>query len=67
MSTLNAIPVAPLVPEEPPRMGSEYADARTYLASVGKVLTPSVRPKAKKTKPHGSNDSDFGFPDQAQD
>ena len=67
MNTPNARPLAPVDENELPRMGSEYVDARTYLASTGKVLGPSGRTKPRKTKLHGVNDSDFGIPDQVQD
>lgn len=48
-----------------PAMGSEYTDARTYLA---RSRTAPAGPRRKSSEPqHGSNDSDFGIPDQKQD
>lgn len=47
-----------------PRMGSEYADAQTYLHRPARGPNGSARRKPGKDPQHGSNDSDFGIPDQ---
>lgn len=52
--------------EEEFHMGSEYMDARSFLARQPRVASTEAR--KKKTQPqHGSNDSDFGIPDQRAD
>ena len=51
-----------------PHMGSEYMDARTYLAQQPRGRSPGAgRHRATSEPQHGSNDSDFGAADQAQD
>ena len=51
-----------------PHMGSEYMDAQTYLAQRPPVKSLGASRKKQKNGPqHGSNDSDFGIPDQKQD
>ncbi len=51
-----------------PRLGSEYMDAQTYLAQRPRVQSLGAGRKKLKNEPqHGSNDSDFGIPDQKQD
>ncbi len=51
-----------------PHMGSEYMDAQTYLAQRPRVRSLGAGRKKQKNEPqHGSNDSDFGVPDQKQD
>jgi hypothetical protein len=47
-------------------MGSEYANARAFLAHHPRVTVGQIR-KKKKEPQHGSNDSDFGFTDQKPD
>ena len=50
------------------RMGSEYRDARSYLAQMPRTGTsPSNRKRPKAEPQHGSNDSDFGMADQRED
>ncbi len=52
-------------PDHEVRMGSEYADARTYLSQTPRNTSLFVGRKKFQAEPqHGSNDSDFGIPDQ---
>ena len=54
--------------DEAPHLGSEYLDARTYLANGARILARRAEPKGKKpAKLQGANESDFGIPDQSQD
>ncbi len=56
------------VDDEEPRMGSEYSSARSYLAQTPRGTSLLVGRKKPKTEPqHGSNDSDFGIPDQREE
>lgn len=51
-----------------PHLGSEYMDAESYLAQRPRVRSLGASRKKQKNEPqHGSNDSDFGIPDQKQD
>lgn len=50
-------------PDDEPRMGSEYSTARSYLAQISRASALPVRKKPTQPQ-HGSNDSDFGIPDQ---
>ena len=52
--------------EDEIHMGSEYMDARSFLAREPR--TANLEARKKKAQPqHGSNDSDFGIPDQRAD
>ncbi len=51
-----------------PHMGSEYADAPTWLAQRAQVgAIGASQKKTNSERQHGSNDSDFGGADQTQD
>ena len=50
--------------DEAPHLGSEYLDARTYLANDARRAESKGR---KPVKLRGANESDFGIPDQSQD
>ncbi len=51
--------------DEDLHMGSEYASARRYLAQKPRDASHVVRRRPVAREPqHGSNDSDFGIPDQ---
>lgn len=51
-------------PDDEIRMGSEYSSARDYLARAPRVSSHKPALRKPKEPQHGSNDSDFGFPDQ---
>ena len=51
-------------PSDEPRMGSEYSTARRYLSQSPRASVLPARKKPVKQPQHGSNDSDFGIPDQ---
>ena len=51
-----------------PHMGSEYTDAKTYLAQRSSLRSLGASGKtANNQAQHGSNDSDFGAADQMAD
>ena len=63
--TMDSATAKPVATDELPRMGSEYSDARSYLARSPQATSLPEQRKKPKTEPqHGSNDSDFGMPDQ---
>jgi len=52
--------------DEDPHMGSEYADARNFLTRGRRPASGPVR-RRQSDPQTGSNDSDFGVPDQTAD
>ncbi len=48
-------------------MGSEYLDARSYLARTPRPMPTSLSRRRKAEPQNGSNDSDFAVADQRAD
>lgn len=52
--------------EEDLHMGSEYVNARDFASRLPRTPLGQVRRRRNEPQ-HGSNDTDFGVPDQSAD